>query len=342
MAGTRQCVQNGLPPVHPLMNQRAITLVASLAALALAACSPVDVLNALADPGASRSINGIAYGPDPRQELDLYVPSRERPPYPVVLFFFGGSWNSGSRADYRFVGEALAAKGILAVIADYRLYPQVRYPAFLEDCAHAAAWTLGNLGRYGGDPRRVYLMGHSAGAYNAAMLALDPRWLAHVGSDPSEFAGFIGLAGPYDFLPIEVPEVRPVFLYPDSPPDSQPIVFASERAPRTFLAAPRTDRLVNPERNTHQLAAKLAADGVSVTYKRYPYVTHATLIGAMGRPLRWLAPVLDDVTGFIQDDGRPAPAAARDTGRPGDGAAIVAGERERRVVAQRGTVQSVQ
>nr|MDQ6917698.1 alpha/beta hydrolase [Pseudomonadota bacterium] len=122
-----------------------------MAALVLAACSPVRVLNALAESGASRMLTGIAYGGDPRQQLDLYIPANARGPFPVVLFFFGGSWNSGNRADYRFVGEALASRGIMVVIADYRLYPQVRYPEFLDDSALAAAWTIANAATHGGD-----------------------------------------------------------------------------------------------------------------------------------------------------------------------------------------------
>ena len=279
-------------------------LAALIAAMLVAACSPVTVLNALAESNASVSVTGIAYGTDPRQKLDIYVPAKQQGPFPVVLFFFGGSWNSGDRADYRFVGEALASRGILAVIADYRLYPQVRYPEFLDDSAHAAAWVLANAPAHGGDPRRIYVMGHSAGAYNAAMLALDPRWMAKAGASTSAFAGFIGVAGPYDFLPISNPDVKPVFFFPDSPPDSQPILYAGPDSPRSFLAAPESDHLVNPERNTHQLADKLAAAGIAVTYKRYPRVSHITLIGTMGRPLRWLAPVLDDVDAFIRSDGK--------------------------------------
>ena len=276
-----------------------------LATLVLAGCSPAGVLNALAEPDASRSVTGIAFGSDPRQQLDVYVPARQGGPYPVVLFFYGGSWNSGARADYRFVGEALASRGVLAIIADYRLYPQVRYPEFLDDGAQAAAWTIANVRSRGGDPGRIYVMGHSSGAYNAAMLALDPRWLAKAGASTRAFAGFIGLAGPYDFLPIGNPDVMPVFFHPDSPPDSQPILYAGPGSPRSFLAAPQSDDLVDPERNTHQLAAKLAANGVQVTYKSYPRVGHVTLIGAMGRPLRWLAPVLDDIDEFIRSDGKP-------------------------------------
>ncbi len=275
-----------------------------LAALVLAGCSPVTVLNALAESDASRVLAGIAYGSDPRQKLDVYIPTKGHAPFPVVLFFYGGSWNGGSRTDYRFVGEALASRGILVVIADYRVYPQVRYPEFLDDSAAAAAWTLANLRAHGGDPERFYIMGHSAGAYNAAMVALDPRWLAKVGATPTVFAGFIGLAGPYDFLPIENTDVQPVFFYPNSPPDSQPILYAGLGSPRSFLGAPVKDSIVNPERNTNQLADKLAANGVAVTYKRYPRVGHITLIGTMGRPLRWLAPVLDDVDAFIRADGK--------------------------------------
>ena len=267
-------------------------------------CSPAKFLNALAESGSSRLTAGIAYGSDPRQQLDLYVPTKGSGPFPVVLFSYGGSWNSGTRTEYRFVGDALASRGVLVVIADYRVYPQVRYPEFLEDSARAAAWAFANVKDQGGDPRRIYVMGHSAGAYNAAMLALDGRWLGTVGISTKALAGFIGLAGPYDFLPIRDPAVQPVFFHPNSPPDSQPIRHAGPESPRSFLAAPENDQIVDAERNTHQLAKKLAAVGVSVTYKRYPGVSHESLIGAMGRPLRWLAPVLDDVDAFIRSDGK--------------------------------------
>jgi acetyl esterase/lipase len=291
------------------MRSRHRTLLAGLfVALFVAGCSPANVLNAFGESDARRLVADVAYGSDPRQRLDIYVPNKEPGPYPVVLFFYGGSWNSGARADFRFVGDALAARGVLTIIADYRLYPQVRYPEFLEDNAQAAAWTIANVEAQGGDPTRIYLMGHSSGAYNAAMLALDPRWLAKVGVSTNAFAGFIGLAGPYDFLPIGNRDVQPVFFYPNSPPDSQPILYAGRGSPRSFLAVPANDDLVDPERNTHQLAQKLAANGVPVTYKSYPRVSHVTLIGAMSRPLRWLAPVLDDVDTFIRSDGKSVTA----------------------------------
>ena len=151
-------------------------MVAGPAFGASAGCSVGSLLASLTPDSGSRRIAGQAYGGDPRQRLDVFLPASSGP-WPIVMFFYGGSWNGGSRETYRFVGEALAAQGCLVVIPDYRVYPQVRYPAFLEDCAAATGWTMRNLERLGGDPSRLILFGHSAGAYNAAMLALDPRWL---------------------------------------------------------------------------------------------------------------------------------------------------------------------
>jgi len=286
----------------PLKTSALVLLAAFGLAVALVACSPLTALNALAPAGTHTLTAGVAYGPGSRQQLDVYRPSSAAPVggWPVVVFFYGGSWNRGQRDDYAFVGEALASRGILALVADYRLYPEVRYPDFLRDGAAALGWGLGHAGEWGGNPRRVYVMGHSAGAYNAAMLALDARWLAAHGHAPRELAGFIGLAGPYDFLPITNVDAQPVFFHPSYPADSQPVAYASAQAPRSFLGAARTDELVNPQRNTVGLATRLQAAGVPVTLKLYEHVNHMTLAGAFARPLRWLAPVLDDVAAFVQ------------------------------------------
>lgn len=163
--------------------------------LALSACSPVKLLNALTPDSTFDKTAGIAYGDDPRQKLDVYVPRHALPDAPVVVFFYGGSWNSGAREDYNFVGEALASRGIVAVVADYRLYPQVRYPLFLQDGARAVAWTKAHIREFSGNPQRLYLMGHSSGGYNAAMLALDGDLLAAAGMSPKDLRGWIGLAG---------------------------------------------------------------------------------------------------------------------------------------------------
>ena len=271
--------------------------------LALGACTPLATLNALAATDSHTRVTDVAYGALPRQRLDLYRPAGVAPlgGWPVVVFFYGGSWNSGDRAQYGFVGAALASRGMLALVADYRLYPEVRFPSFLVDSAQALAWGLSHAAEQGGNPRRVFVMGHSAGGYNAAMLALDARWLAATGHAPRELAGFIGLAGAYDFLPMTNRDAQPVFFHPDYPPDTQPIEFASAAAPRSFLAAGRTDALIDPQRNTAALAARLSAAGVPVSLHRYERASHVTLIGAFGLPLRWLAPVLDDVASFVSD-----------------------------------------
>ena len=276
----------------------------------LAACSPIKVLNALTPSSTFTKTSSIAYGTDPRQQLDIYRPAPAITNAPVVVFFYGGSWNNGSKDDYGFVGEALASRGIVVVIADYRLYPQVRYPAFLQDGAQAVAWTYQHIADYGADPGQLYVMGHSSGAYNASMLALDARWLNEVGLSPAIFKGWIGLAGPYDFLPIENRDVRPVFFFPDSPPESQPINHVTAGAPPSLLIASTDDDLVNPARNTGGLAQKLRAAGVPVEAFYFDKTSHATLVASLSRPLRWLAPVLDRVTAFIQATG-PAGSSAR-------------------------------
>ena len=280
---------------------------AGLAALGAGlAAAPVRALNVLAAVEPALEESGLAYGSGPRQRLDLYRPRGEPPRHgwPVVVFFYGGSWNRGERADYRFVGSALASRGILALVADYRLYPEVRYPDFLADSARALAYGLENAARFGGDPKRVFVMGHSAGAYNAAMLAFDARWLRAAGHSPDELAGFIGLAGAYDFLPMTNPDAQPVFFHPNYPPGTQPLEHAGAKAPPSFLAAARRDDLIDPQRNTGGLAALLQAAAVPVTLRFYDRVDHMTLVGALAWPLRWLAPVLDDLAAFVASTAR--------------------------------------
>lgn len=279
-----------MPPPSPTRR----TVLAAGALPLLAACSPAATLNALAPADTHRLDADLAYGPDPRQRLDLYRPRDDAADAPLALFFYGGSWNRGERADYRFVGEALAASGVMVAVADYRLFPQVRYPGFVEDGAAALAWL-----RREHPARRLFVMGHSAGAYIAAMLALDARWLAPHGLAPDLLAGWIGLAGPYDFVPIRNPEVQPVFHHPAVPADSQPIVHAARSRLPALLGAPVSDALVDPERNTVGLSRALQRAGAAVVLRRYERASHATLVAAFARPLRWIAPVLDDTLAFV-------------------------------------------
>lgn len=277
-------------------------LVAALAGLT--ACSPLTAVNALSPAGASSATADIPYGANPRSKLDIYRPNGGASGAPVVVFFYGGNWNAGERADYAFVGRALASRGIVAVIPDYRLYPEVRYPDFLDDSAQAVAWTAREIARYGGDPARLFVMGHSAGAYNAAMVALDDSYLAKFGMKPGSLRGWIGLAGPYDFLPVENKATRPVFHFPNTPSGSQPINHVDKASPPALLIAAARDSLVNPLRNTGGLANKLRSKGVTVTEVYYAGVSHATLVGSIAAPLRGLAPTLDAVDVFVNGERR--------------------------------------
>jgi len=286
-----------------LINYIVKWVVAALVFCSVTACSSLQIINAFTSSTTYHKVADVAYGTDQRQKLDVYTPLNSKKPAPVVVFFYGGNWTNGTRNDYQFIGEALASRGMVAVLADYRLYPQVRYPDFIEDCALAVAWTLKKVQQHGGDPKRVYIMGHSAGAYNAAMVSLDPRWLAAYGVTPAAVRGWIGLAGPYDFIPIENKVTRPVFLYPATPFESQPINHASSNAPPALLIASTKDDLVDPVRNTGGLALKLRSAGVAVQEVYFDKTSHATLIAAISWPLRGLAPVLDTVDRFVASDG---------------------------------------
>lgn len=268
------------------------------AAALLSGCSPIRLINELAPSDTYRRTPDLAYGPHPRQRLDVYVPAAATASAPVVVFFYGGSWRTGSRSDYLFVGEALASRGFVAAVADYRLYPEVRFPDFVDDSAVAVAWMHANAARFGGDARRLHVMGHSAGAYNAAMVALDARYLRRAGDAALEVAGFIGLAGPYDFLPLDSRLLRSIFGWPDTPPETQPIRFVGPTSPPALLITAERDGIVSPG-NSVRLAGRMREAGRPVREVVYPQVDHRTLVGVLAAPLRDLAPVLDDVAAFV-------------------------------------------
>ncbi len=239
----------------------------------------------------------IPYGDGARRTLDVYRPANVADA-PVVVFFYGGSWQTGSKAFYKFVGTALARRGYLTIVPDYRLYPEVRYPEFLDDGAHAVRWARDNAARMGGDPKKLFVMGHSAGGYIAAMLALDRRWLGKVDLDPDrDLAGLIGVAGPYDFLPLR-DETLKVIFGGSNLPETQPITHVAAGAPPALLLTGASDGVVDPG-NATRLAARLRAAGGDATVGTYPRVGHLTIIAAFAGPLRFLAPALHDVDGFI-------------------------------------------
>ncbi|WP_144145114.1 alpha/beta hydrolase [Paraburkholderia sp. BCC1884] len=296
------------------MPRRLLRLTAAVALAALGGCSAAGVLNAAVSHKDFQADKGLAYGNAPRQKLDVYMPTAGTPPAgtqgrPIVVFFYGGSWQSGSRSSYLFVGAALASRGFLAVVPDYRTWPETAFPGFVDDAAAAVRWTRDHAAEFGGDPSRIFLMGHSAGAHIVMMLATDGRYLAAQQMSKADISGVIGLAGPYDFLPLQDATLEAIFP-PALRAASQPINFVEGDEPPMFLAAGERDTTVDPG-NTDRLAAKLRIAGDrQVEVKHYPRVGHALLVGAIAGPLRGFAPVLDDTSAFI--DAQVSSASQRD------------------------------
>ncbi|MBR3192724.1 MAG: alpha/beta hydrolase [Bosea sp.] len=276
-----------------LFSRRAVG--AALSSVVLAGC-------AVLRPGAlNEGARDVAYGRHPRQTMDIYVPAGGGSGRPVVFFIYGGSWANGAKESYAFVGDALASRGFVTVIADYRLVPEVRFPIFIEDGAAALRFVHDNVARYGGDPRRIHLMGHSAGAYNAMMLTLDRSYLARVGLSPGVIRSAVGLSGPYDFLPLDIDVTKAAFGNARNLERTQPIHFARKDAPPILLATGTDDTTVLP-RNSEQLAAALRRAGArSVTLKTYAGLGHAGTAASLARAMSWRAPVLDDVVEFWQE-----------------------------------------
>jgi acetyl esterase/lipase len=267
-------------------------LCAALLTLAACGCSPAAFINLLVSREGYRVAENLPYGPEARQKLDFYVPAHGNGKEPVILFFYGGSWQAGRKEDYLAFGATFAEKNIVVAIADYRLYPEVRYPAFLKDCAAAFAYVHAHAAEYGGDPDRVFIAGHSAGAYNAVMLASDPRYLEAAGEKLSSVRGVIGIAGPYDFLPLTDPKLIALFGGKDRA-DTQPINYVDGKRPPMLLVAGNEDETVSPG-NADRMTAKLKSFDSPVEEKIYPGVGHVGIILS-------LAPLFHDNTTLRED-----------------------------------------
>jgi acetyl esterase/lipase len=269
----------------------------SAPALAVSMMDPFNVGPAM-DGGATKVGDGIPYAQGPRFKLDVYAPKEVKGKAPVLFFIYGGGWDHGDRADYQFVGNAFAARGFVVVIADYRLYPDAKYPGFLDDCAKALRWVQDHIADYGGDTDRLFLAGHSAGAYNAVMLALDHSFLRDAGVT-LDIKAVAALSGPYDFYPFEYDQVRNSFGSAPSPEGTQPINLVTPDDPPIFLAAGTYDPIVRIQ-NSQNLARKLRAAGDWVTEKYYDGFGHMEVVFALGAMWRWRMPVFEDVMQFFQ------------------------------------------
>jgi acetyl esterase/lipase len=255
------------------------------------------VLNLLISHAGYSVKEDLAYGGNPRQKLDVYTPDHLTGKAPVILFFYGGSWQSGKKEQYLAFGESFATKGIVVAVADYRVYPEVRYPDFLKDGAAAVAYVHAHIAEYGGDPDRIFIAGHSAGAYIAVTLAADPHYLDDAGAKLSWVHGVIGIAGPYDFLPLTDPTIITIFGGAHRT-DTQPITYIDGKRPPMLLAAGDADQTVSPG-NTTRMAAKLQSFGSPVEVHIYPGISHVGIILSLAPMLRGNTTLRQDIINFV-------------------------------------------
>ncbi len=263
----------------------------------------LEIFNALVskDKGSKLLAKDVAYGADPRLKLDIYAPTEGQGPWPVIIFVHGGSWSSGNKNPYEFVGRALAARGFLTILPNYRLHPEHPYPAFVEDTALAIDWTTRHAGEYGGDPKHIIASGHSAGAYNVALAILDKHYLGALGTDVSAIKGVALLAAPLDFLPLDPGVAQDVFGAVKDLPATQPIAYARADAPPFFMAYGSVDTTVRPK-NSINMAAALKAVGVQVELKAYDGVGHVGILLGLSTWWRAKAPTLADITAFAKNN----------------------------------------
>ena len=276
----------------------------TLTALFTAGCE--RVIFGFANRGLPPPEATVVFAPELGLALDIYRPQGPRAkPVPTVLFFYGGGWQRGQRAQYRFVGRQLAQQGVLAIVADYRTFPRAGFPDFVDDAARAVAWARQHAGDYHGDPQRLYIAGHSAGAQIAALLGTDPRYLARHDLQPRDLSGVIGLAGPYDF--VINGQYAKVFGPPAQWPRAQAINFVDGNEPPFLIIHGDQDRVVEP-RDSIEMAAKLHAQRVTAQLLILPGGGHDAPLAGLYDPNRSPA-VLAAIVSFIEGGRVPIAAA---------------------------------
>lgn len=272
------------------------------ASILLTGCNKYEALDATIPSCGYVRTTDLPYGNEPRQKLDIYRPRRVAPGAKVVIFFYGGAWQGGRKADYRFAAEGLTSEGFVAVVPDYRVYPEVTFPAFVEDGALAVRWVHDHVDQFGGDPEHIYLMGHSSGAHIAALLTLDEHYLKNVGVNRNVVQATVAMSGPYDFKIGR--DSRPAFGKSENnstiDPKTQPITYADGRAPPILLQHGAQDDAIAPG-NAVRLAERIQAAGGQAKCIIYPKLGHAGVAMSLSFTFRWLAPVLHDAAIFFRE-----------------------------------------
>ncbi|MEH6758171.1 MAG: alpha/beta hydrolase [Parasphingorhabdus sp.] len=262
----------------------------------------LDMVNNIipGDSNAKLLLSNQVYDEEYGLGLNIWTPKQvSEKPLPVVIFIYGGGWRTGSKDDYAFAGRALASRGYVTVLADYRLYPKTKFPGFLEDSAKAVAWVHDNIETMGGDPDRIFLSGQSAGAYNVMMLALDRQWLGRLGKTPDLIRGVAALAGPYDFYPFDTDMTKNSFGSYHDPKMTQPVNFVRADAPPLWLSTGLADTQVKP-RNSQTLRDRILEAGGDAEYTEYSELGHLDIMMAVAKPFRYKGPVLDDMIAFFE------------------------------------------
>ncbi|MDE1151639.1 MAG: alpha/beta hydrolase [Micavibrio sp.] len=281
------------------MARIAALLAFVLLSLPLGGCSRETLLNGLVPANGYTVHKNLAYGTDPRQKLDVYTPDAPNPNGCTVLFIYGGRWEDGDKELYKFVGQALTTKGCVTAVADYRVYPKAKYPAFVEDSARAFVWLHTHAREYGGNPNSLFIAGHSAGAYNAVMVAVHPRYLKEAGGQRRWIRGVIGISGPYDFLPFTDADIKDMFS-PEKDGLTQPIHYAAQGLPPMLLVHGMNDTDVYPK-NTVNFAKALRKTGNTPEVVLYKDATHKIIILSLLNGFRARIPLLEDMSRFINE-----------------------------------------
>ncbi|MGB3469264.1 MAG: alpha/beta hydrolase [Erythrobacter sp.] len=242
--------------------------------------------------GDARAQKLVVWGPETRDPSD--------PALPVLMFAHGGSWRSGDPVDYGFIGRSFVPKGFVVVLVGYRLGPQGVYPAMIEDTARAIHWTHENIAQYGGDPDRIVVAGHSAGAYNVVMATLERQWLGRLGMDADAIAGVVGMSGPYDFYPFDSESTIAAFGDAPDPLTTQAFNHVRGDAPPMLLIHGENDTLVKP-RNSRGLAQQITEAGGEATLITYTDMAHNDPLIALAAPWRSRSDMAERIAEFAAD-----------------------------------------
>jgi acetyl esterase/lipase len=302
---------------------------ALLLCLLLVACVPTNtprseagsalyILSNTSGLEGTQRLEGIAYGAHPRQKLDVYVPTgTQAAAKGIVVFGYGGGYTDGNRDEYRFIGQVFASLGLVTVVYDYRLFPEVRFPTYLEDAALAVRWAYDHAGDYGADKYAMLLAGHSAGAHIAALLATNPKYLEAVQMQPRQLGLVLALGGGYQFW-----NAQTGFISPDiaqvmqgaAPLETQPIEFISPFSANMVLMHGSQDQVL-PIGQARAFAARAKQVGADVTLLEYPG-DHASTVIDLSTTLRFRSSQYNDLVkvlkarGFL-DESSPAAAPSR-------------------------------